>query len=307
MNVPHFSDFCHIFPKERLRHMTQDHAHRPHPDHPASLVRVDRGGVVVHTDEHLLATTGVLIAFTERSGGVSAAPYDSLNLASHVDDDPHAVDVNRDRLFDALGLKALRGRLVTAEQVHGEHVQHVTAAHAGAGAHAAAGMPPVPGTDALFTTEPGLPLMLFFADCVPVVLVAHAPQRAVAVVHAGWRGALASLPGRVALSLATEAGCDPSSLFAYVGPHIRRCCYEVDETLLSQFCNNFDTIGAVDGHLDLAAAVRESLTRVGVAESRIVESDQCTRDHTDRFYSYRAAPVTGRHGALAVIIEGEYT
>lgn len=262
------------------------------------------GGVAVWTD-HALAKTGIRIAFTERTGGVSRSPYDSLNLAAHVGDDAQAVDANRTLLLESLALGDLRTRLVTAEQVHGERVALVGDTDAGAGAFTQ-GVPPIAGTDALMTAEVALPLLMLYADCVPVVLVAAAGRRALCVVHAGWRGALADLPGRAAAELASFAGCDTAELRAYIGPHIGTCCYDVGDEILSQFCNTFDTIGAVDGRLDLAAAVREGLAREGVRSTRIAEVGSCTRDHTDRFFSYRAAPVTGRHGALAVIAEGEY-
>ncbi len=262
------------------------------------------GGVVVWTD-HSLAREGIRIAFTERTAGASEPPYDSLNLAAHVGDDARAVDANRTLLLDSLALGHLRARLVTAEQVHGERVALVGEIDAGAGAFTQ-GVSPIAATDALMTTETALPLLMLYADCVPVIFAAVTPRPAVCIVHAGWRGALADLPGRAAAELASFAGCETAELRAYIGPHIGTCCYDVGDEILSQFCNTFDTIGAVDGRLDLAAAVWEGLTREGVRSTRIAEVGSCTRDHTDRFFSYRAAPVTGRHGALAVIAEGEY-
>ncbi len=257
-------------------------------------------GVTLWTDPSL-ASLGVIVAFSERGGGVSAAPYDGLNLAGHVGDEASAVDTNRTLLLDALGISRLRKRLVTAEQVHGERVGVVGEGEAGSGAFAGGGEPPLPACDVLLTSQPDTPLLMLYADCVPVVMVASGSLCAVCVVHAGWRGALASLPGKAAVALSEHAKCAASDLVVYVGPHIAACCYEMDENILSHFCNTFDTIGAVDDRLDLTAAIRESLTRAGVNQTRIVEVNECTRDHTDRFFSYRASPLTGRHGALAVI------
>jgi YfiH family protein len=271
---------------------------------PALERRVAPGGVVVWTD-HRLSLTGVLIAFSERMGGVSEPPYDSLNLAAHVSDEPEDVDANRTLLLEALGIGGALERLITAEQVHGDRIAVVGPRDAGAGAFAR-GKPRIPATDALVTSTSGLPLLMLYADCVPVILVAPPPHPAVCVVHAGWRGALSGLPGSAAIALARHAERDESELIAYVGPHIGGCCYEVGDEILSHFCNTFDTIGPVDGLLDLGAAVRESLTLAGVTRTRIAAVESCTLDHTDRFFSYRAAPVTGRHGALAMITEGEY-
>jgi len=260
-------------------------------------------GVTVWTDP-CLAESGIIVAFSERVGGTSRAPFESLNLAAHVGDDPRAVDTNRTALLNALGIAALRKDLVTAEQVHGERIATVTREHAGAGAFTH-GTEPIPATDALITSTIGIPLLMLYADCAPVVLVSTHPVTAICVVHAGWRGALCGLPGKAAVALASYAGCSTADLRAYIGPHIDACCYEVGDEVLSQFRNSLDAVVAVDGRLDLAAAVRESLTRSGLGHRRIAEVGVCTRDHTDRFFSYRAAQVTGRHGALAVIAQGE--
>ena len=91
-------------------------------------------GIRSWTDSYLRRHSGILVAFTERGGGVSRPPFDGLNLAHHVGDDPTAVDLNRTRLMDALGLDGLSARIVTAEQVHGTSVAVVGDAEAGAGA-----------------------------------------------------------------------------------------------------------------------------------------------------------------------------
>ena len=269
-----------------------------------TLERVTIGDIVVLTDDELRLRDGVVIAFTERTGGASPAPFESLNLAAHVDDEAARVDSNRSALLAAVGLSHLRSQLVTAEQVHGTHIHEVTRADAGRGAYAASEPGPVAGTDALITQAPGIPLMLFYADCVPIILVAPHGS-AVAVVHAGWRGALAQLAGATVTRMALTWRLDPSSIRAYIGPCIRSCCYEVEETLLSQFVHEFDTISAVEGRLDLVAVVRESLRRAGLLPEMIADCGVCTLDHVDRFFSYRANATTGRHAALAAITKVE--
>ena len=267
------------------------------------LEREVLGPVAVWTDP-TLARSDVTLAFTERVGGVSTPPFDSLNLAGHVGDDVAAVDVNRTRLLDALGLSRSRDQLTTAEQVHGDTVATVTRSSAGAGAWVSGptSIPgPLAGTDALLTSEPGVPLLLCFADCVPIVLVAPGP--AVAVVHAGWRGCLASLPGKAARALAAHAGCERREIVAYLGPHIGACHYEVAADLMSQFVNVFDTVArAKSGGLDLGAAVCQSLNDAGVLQWRITSLGVCTAEATGSFFSYRAEQgETGRHGALVCI------
>lgn len=261
------------------------------------------GGTCVLTDLELRRERGIVVAFTQRLGGRSRPPFAGLNLAAHVGDVPAAVDDNRAELLAALGLERMRTRLTMAEQVHGTRVRTVTGATVGMGAFARAGTPPpVPVTDAMLTVDSDTPLMLCFADCVPIVLVATGPVRAVAVVHAGWRGALAGIAGDAARRLADAAGCAPSDLRAYVGPHIGACHYEVDETLLSQFVKGFGNIAAAQGRLDLGAVVSESLNGVGVPLSSQVRANVCTAERTDAYFSHRAEGLTGRHGALACIL-----
>jgi len=267
------------------------------------LERIEVGEVAYFGDRELLRDHGILVAFSERTGGRSAAPYSSLNLATHVGDDPARVDDNRSIFMSALGIEPLRDRLTVPEQVHGQLVREVAGAVAGMGAFARPTMPPpVPGTDALFTEQIDTPLLLCFADCVPVVLVATGPVRGVAVVHAGWRGALGRLPAEAARRLAATCRCDVSTLSAYIGPHIGACHYEVGADVLSQFTDSFGSIAAAQGRLDLGTVVSESLNGVGVPASSQVRVPVCTAERTDAFYSYRTETLTGRHGALACIL-----
>ena len=267
----------------------------------AGLVRQQRAGIATWIAS-AVQPDGVVVAFSERGGGVSAPPYDSLNLAAHVGDEPADVDVNRARLLDALGIGELTPRVVTAEQVHGDRVATVTAQLAGSGAFAASGLPPLAAADALVTNVPGVPLMLLFADCVPVVLVAPGP--CVAVAHAGWRGALAGIAGKTARVLAAEAGCATDQVSAYIGAHVGSCHYEVGDEIMSQFVNAFGTFARADsGGLDLGRVVAMSLNQAGVDPCAIASLGTCTAETTDRFFSYRAeAGLTGRHCALACVL-----
>jgi polyphenol oxidase len=270
--------------------------------HSPRLVSVEQDGVVCWTDEQLRERAGVVVAFTERGGGTSRAPFASLNLAAHVGDDPSAVDANRTRVLESLGLLDFRNALCTAEQVHGCSTAVVSGEMAGAGSWASYGRAPIASTDALLTTRPAVPLLMCFADCVPVLLVAPGP--AVGVVHAGWRGALCGLAGIAARNLAEVAKCHASQLLAYIGPHIGSCCYETDQRILSQFVNTFGTVARADsGCLNLGAVVQQSLTDAGVSTCRTTSLGRCTYEETDRFFSHRAERgLTGRHGAVGCIL-----
>lgn len=261
--------------------------------------RVERDGVAIHTVPSVFEACGVGIAFSERIGGVSQGCYSSLDLAGHVGDVPDNVDANRIRLLESIGIVQLADRLTTAEQVHGTTVHEVGGALVGSGAFVGRGRPPVPGTDAMWTTERGIPLLMLYADCVPIVLVRPSIP-AVAVVHAGWRGAAAGVVRNAAEAIGALRGDD--DLQAFVGPHIGACCYEVGPEVLSHFDTAFVTITEVSRRLDLGAAVAADLERSGVPRGRQWHLGICTAHSTDRFYSHRADGQTGRHGALAVIL-----
>lgn len=264
------------------------------------LHRLESDGVGFWTDPALRERFGVTVAFSERTGGGSDDPFSSLNLSSRVGDDPHRVDENRSRLLGALGLERRRERLTTAVEVHGTDAYRVGGLDAGAGAYACAGRPAVSQADALLTTEQGVPLALCSADCVLVALVAPGP--AVAVVHAGWRGALASLPGQVVGELCAVNGAAPRDVVAYLGAHIRACHYEVGDEVVSCFLGRFgETALGESGGLDLDAVVTASLRSAGVEPRSIARVGVCTAEATDRFFSYRAEGTTGRHSALVCI------
>lgn len=259
-----------------------------------SLERITRGGVT------LVASVGgpVAFGFTERTGGVSAAPYSSLNLGAHVGDDPDAVRENRLRALRALGAGACADRLVVPNQVHGDTVVVVddAAPEALARSRAAAEA----GADAIVCTVPEVPVLLCFADCVPVILVCAG---GFAVVHSGWRGTYARIAGTAALALARATGSPLTAVEAFIGPHILGDEYEVSPELVERFSARFDAPAPAGPRLlDLSRAIRQALVEAGVPEASIVDTGLSTMKRNDRFYSYRAeGGVCGRHGAVAVM------
>lgn len=260
------------------------------------IERFERGGVTMTG-----APRGpVRFGFTERTGGVSGAPFESLNLGSHVGDDPAAVAENRRRALAALGADSWEGRLLVPNQVHGDRIVTVTAADA-----APAGIERVrsdiaEGADAIVCTAPEVPVLLCFADCAPVVLAAPG---GFAVVHSGWRGTIARIAGKAALALADAVRCRVVDIEAFIGPHILGDEYEVSPELMERFDAAFDGVDAASGRLlDLSACIIEALEQVGVAPARICDTGLSTVRDNDRFFSYRAEHGRcGRHGAIAVL------
>lgn len=259
------------------------------------------------TDDALALKTGVRVAFSGRSGGVSEHPYDGLNLGSHVGDDLSAVVENRRLLLHALDADG--ARLVMCNQVHGTDLVEIHQDGEGElGAACERALSPK-GADGLVVGLPNVAALLCFADCAPVVIVS--PTGRFAVAHAGWRGAVAGIAGKAARSLAAQdLACQSfedeaealASYNAYIGPHIHEECFETGEDVSARFSDAFGESCLADArHVSLARALEVDLTRAGLSAERILDSGVCTRCSYEDFFSYRASGgVCGRHGALAV-------
>ncbi len=261
-----------------------------------SLERYQSGEVTLLSDARVAG--GVTFAFTERTGGVSEAPYASLNLGDACGDDPGRVAENRRRALGAIGADGLAGRLVTPRQVHGDKVVRV--ASGDDEAVRAAAREAREGADAVVCTAECVPVLLCFADCVPVVLICPG---GFAVVHSGWRGTMARIVAKAARALAEQAGADVGEIRAYVGPHVLARDYEVSEELAARFAAEFGPDVIVgERNLDLSAALAATLAEAGVGEGAVAWCGDSTASTTPRFFSYRAEEGTcGRHGALAVM------
>ena len=256
---------------------------------------VSDNGVALHA-----AGEGRLrIAFTERTGGVSEDPYASLNLGTHVRDDPVAVAENRRRALDALGCAGDIDRLLVPNQVHGDEVVTVSSCEEAAVDAARAAI--AAGADGIVCTAPHVPVMLCYADCVPVVLALG--DRGFAVVHSGWKGTYAGISGKAARMLAEATGGSTSQIKAFIGPHIQGDEYEVSPELLQMFSLRFDNIHPYgDRLLDLSCAIRQSLEESGVPSCEIHDPRLSTMRANAHFFSYRKENgICGRHAAIAVL------
>lgn len=235
----------------------------------------------------LLEQHGFRHAFATRHGGVSAEPYDTLNLGLHLGDDDAAVQENLQRFARALGVPI--DDLFEQGQVHGVAVRAVSRADARASVADAEG-------DALITRDPGVAVAARTADCVPV-LVAHAQSGDVAAIHAGWRGAVAGVVPNALRAL----GHDPAELLAVIGPHIRASAFEVGDEVAAEL-SRVGGEGAVlrrqgqKPHGDLAVLIRAQLAKLGVHESSIDDVGGCTHRDAANFFSHRRERgKTGRH------------
>ncbi|MFD5425729.1 peptidoglycan editing factor PgeF [Streptomyces sp. NPDC127084] len=232
--------------------------------------------------------SGAHFAFTDRWGGVSAAPYEELNLGGAVGDDPAAVRTNRELAAKALGLEP--GHVVWMNQVHGRDVAVVDGPWAIAGA---APSGDIPAVDAVVTARRGLALAVLTADCTPVLLAD--PVAGVAgAAHAGRPGLVAGVvPAAVAAMI--ELGATPDRIVARTGPAVCGKCYEVPEAMRAEVAAVVPEAWARTSWgtpaVDVTAGVHAQLAALGVRDRQA--SPVCTRESGDH-YSYRRDRTTGR-------------
>jgi YfiH family protein len=215
-----------------------------------------------------------VVAFTTREGGVSTGAFESLNLGSR-SDDPARIAENRRLACAELGLEA--ERLAVNRQ---RHTARAFRARPGETTEVA---------DALWSDEPGVPMLALAADCVPIAIVRTNGTPGIAVVHAGWRGLAAGV-----VEAAVSALGGPAA--AIVGPSIGPCCYEVGP----EVSGLFDPELMRGNNLDLWSASERALGDAGVAS--VERLDLCTRCHPERFFSHRySGPHRGSQGVIGAV------
>ncbi len=260
--------------------------------------RIKKNGLVFYQFERLNGVGGLRHGVFTRLGGVSKPPFDSLNVGSTVGDDPASVLTNRRRMAQALNVREAETR--TTWQVHGAEV--IIARRDDPEEW------PPPQADAIVTAEVGLPLVMRFADCVPLVLYDPA-RRVLALAHAGWRGTVAGVAPAVVRAMQEAFGCRPPDIIVGIGPSIGPERYEVGPEVAARVRAVFgDEAGLIERpagngsrpHLNLWEANRRALQRVGVRQIEV--AGICTASNTREFYSHRAENGrTGRFGLLAVL------
>ena len=225
--------------------------------------------------------------FSTRPGGVSPAPWDSLNLRTGSDDTHDNLLENYRRFCAAIGTD--RDRCVLSKQVHETTVRLCSGADAGKGLFS----PRDYTADALVTNEPDLPLVVFSADC-GIILLHDPVNRAVGAVHAGWRGCAGGIVEKTVRTMTEHFGSRPEDIRAAVGPCIGQCCFETDADVPEAMTAALGADAApylerrgVKWHVDLAGLNRQWLLRAGVTPDHIDVSGMCTGCRADLFWSHR--------------------
>jgi len=246
-----------------------------------------------------LAADGISVphGFTTRYGGVSTGTQESLNLAFGRGDTMENVEKNIRILGSVLGFDP--EKLVLTRQIHSDIVRVVTDADCNGLCHRA-----YPECDALVTNTPGVSLMVFTADCTPLLL--HDPiTGAVGAAHAGWRGTAQDIAGKTVRAMVEHFGCDVRNIRAAIGPNLAQCHFETDgdvpHALIGTFGREALPYIKKQGekfHPDLKAINALAMRRRGVTHIEI--SDCCTWCQSNRFWSHRVTQ--GERGSQGAVI-----
>lgn len=270
--------------------------------------------------EHLAAVPELVHASFTRRGGYSQAPFEGLNASFTTGDDPATVRRNKDAIIASLGLPLVGVRpihsngvvCIERDMIPSERGDHETWQAA-----LQSVVRQIPA-DAMLTDMPGFALCWAFGDCAPILLYDPA-HRAIAMIHAGWRGTAEAVTLSAIEAMARRYQTRAVDLLAGVGPAIGECCYEVNEEVRARFAANpfaEQTAAFVERHvgetrrkrwmLDIAASNERQLLAAGVVPEHIERSGYCTGCRTDLFYSNRREPYPSGRFAVAIgLREGE--
>lgn len=229
----------------------------------------------------------LIAAESTRHGGVSPAPFASLNLGINTDDDPANVEQNRQRFFRGIGTDTFG--FASSHQVHGTEVLNTDEAGQ------------FNGYDALITNRPGLLIGVTVADCVPI-LIYDSEHRAVAAIHAGWRGTAGGIVTKVLTAMHQQFGTLGAQCYAYVGTCIDETIFEVGEEVAEQFAPTFVRVNpqSQKRYVNLKAANVSLLNGSGILPAQIEVSSFSTVLNNSDYFSYRAEG--GQTGRMLAVI-----
>ncbi|AUD02530.1 peptidoglycan editing factor PgeF [Spirosoma pollinicola] len=242
----------------------------------------------LHYKPALFSPFSTLIAAeSTRHGGVSPAPFESLNLGINTADDAENVDENRRRFFSSVGASTCQ--FASSHQIHGTEILYATEAGR------------FEGYDALITNKPGLLIGVTVADCVPI-LIYDQHQQAVAAIHAGWRGTVEGIVTKTLAAMQQQFGTQAEHCYAYVGTCIDDCAFEVGPDVADQFASAFKRLDkdSEKSFVDLKAANAHLLTDFGIPATQIAISPFSTVLNNDTYFSYRAEH--GQTGRMLAVI-----
>ena len=267
-----------------------------------SIVERTEQGVPFLLSEGLSAAGGVVHGFSTRLGGVSTGMWDSLDLGLNRGDDPTRVQENYRRFFAAVGAEG--SPMAMCDQVHGTDIHHVTTADCKADPYVKKGLV----ADGLMTAIPGIALIVFHSDCIPVLLY-DPVRRVIAALHAGWRGTAAGIVTNAVAQMTRFYGTNPADILAAIGPGIDKCCFETHEDVPNTVTaamagNGLPFIQLKENgkfSVDLKGINARRLELAGVSPDHIDLCRECTCCQPERFWSHRRQGT--QRGSMAALIQ----
>lgn len=240
-------------------------------------------------------------AFSTKHGGVSQNEFSSMNLSFGRGDSRENVIKNYEVFCKAAGFS--KESLVASHQVHETKLEMVTKSDFGNGIY----LPQkFDSADGLYTNVPGVTLVTYYADCVPLFFV-DPYKKCIALSHAGWRGTVAEIAKKTVQTLTEEFNSDPKDIICAIGPSISKECYEVDDVVAQKVMTLPININDVlypkeNGKylFDLWQCNKEILLSTGIKEENITISGICTRCRNDLLFSHRATG--GKRGGMAAFM-----
>ena len=253
----------------------------------------------------------VVQGVSTRMNGMSEAPFATLNLGFHTEDDPDKVLLNREIFCNRLEISL--DCMVCAKQTHGENITVIEKGDWGKGCEDYESG--IEDTDAMVTNVPDIFLMVLVADCAAAVFY-DPEKKAAGIAHAGWRSTLAGISGKTVAKMKEAFGSKPEDILCGIAPSIGPCCYEVKEDVVRSFVaaglalpeatqalqlqKNSSCIEKREGkyYLNLWEINKKQVIDSGVKEENIEVSRLCSSCHSELFYSARKEGKTGRYGIL---------
>lgn len=234
--------------------------------------------------------------FTTRCGGVSENEFTSLNLRMHCDDKKENILKNYEIICDEIGVNF--ENLVFSNQVHCDTILSVTEDDMGNGI---TNPQKWDGVDGLITNRPGVPIIIFAADCVPVFFL-DPIKKVIALVHSGWKGTVLKISAKCIEKMVREYSCDPKDIMVAIGPSIGVCHFEVGDEVADVFRDTFGA-GVLEKHekwhVNMQKAIEIQVKEMGV--KNIIKADICTYCNSDLLFSHRKT--AGKRGVMAGIME----
>lgn len=257
---------------------------------------IESGNLSYYQIDSFFKTGLVDHCFTTRCGGVSIDEYESLNLRMNCDDKRENILKNYEIICNEINIDYKK--LVFSNQVHEDKIHIVDKTDCGNGIIFDNKFK---SADALITAEENVPLITFYADCVPVFFL-DTKKRVIALAHSGWKGTVKNIASKTVKKMREQFAC--CDILAAIGPSIGECCFEVGDYVA-------DIFSELDGgvvkkydkryHVNLQKTVENQLIAAGIKQEKITIANICTCCHSDLLFSHRKT--NGKRGSLAAIMQ----